>query len=252
MKLNFLRFLLAITISFFQWTNLHAQTMIPRAELVRKTYLINVGAFQGTAFLMVKGGEEYIITVRHLFDSALKCGDRVKINLAVETTSKSYEAKYYIDKDARRDVAVLKLSEKIQVLPPLETEGQIILGGEVLFAGYPVFSKQQFGTVSKNNSLYPLVKRGIISAFFDPPGINLYLIDAHNNPGFSGSPLVTYNFETKKTILIGVVSGYIKELKSIKTPAGATLDAVMEENSGITIAYPIWVANEIVDKEILR
>ena len=63
----------------------------------------------------------------------------------------------------------------------------------------------------------PLVKHGIIS--FVGSSSEVFLIDAINNPGFSGSPVISVDNQQNPTI-IGVASGY----KAYERISGACID----------------------------
>lgn len=95
----------------------------------------------------------------------------------------------------------------------------------------------------------PFVKKGIISSFItDSLGTTQIFLDGHNNPGFSGGPVVVTNFgnETKhKMRIIGIVSAYLNENKITKTPIG---DFVNKENSGIVLTYAFDHVFEILEK----
>ena len=74
-------------------------------------------------------------------------------------------------------------------------------------------------------------------------------LDGHNNPGFSGGPVVITNLgnESKhKMRIIGVISAYLNEEKVIKTPYG---DFKNRENSGIVVSYAFDHVFEIIKKK---
>lgn len=73
-------------------------------------------------------------------------------------------------------------------------------------------------------------------------------LDGHNNPGFSGGPVVITNHENGKTRMqiIGIVSAYLNEEKIIKTPLG---DFKNSENSGIVLSYAFDHVFEIIKRK---
>ena len=71
------------------------------------------------------------------------------------------------------------------------------------------------------------------------------LLDGHNNPGFSGGPVIVTGKDPSKNEIkvIAVIAAYLNQSKIIKSPVG---DLVNDENSGIVISYSINHVNEII------
>lgn len=64
-------------------------------------------------------------------------------------------------------------------------------------------------TTRMENQILPFIKRGTISAIngSKPDAVVLY-IDGFNNPGFSGGPIVYWEFKKRAYRVLGVVQGY--------------------------------------------
>ena len=86
-----------------------------------------------------------------------------------------------------------------------------------------------------------LVKQGIVSGFFGAPlgsGEESFFIDGHNNPGFSGGPVVTIrNGEYK---VAAVIASYRHSFQKVYgTDSSGQIDeskvvGYLPENTGIT------------------
>lgn len=80
----------------------------------------------------------------------------------------------------------------------------------------------------------------------DPNATVLY-IDGFNNPGFSGGPIVFWDFGSRTYQIAGVVKGYAFE--SAKTMVnGTAVDTPILVNSGILIGYSIHHAIQAIEK----
>ena len=86
------------------------------------------------------------------------------------------------------------------------------------FLGYPYGLESRFA----DNKTIPFIKRGTMSAIdaSNKEAIVLY-IDGFNNPGFSGGPILLWDFTKHVYAIIGVVKGYREESAKVvgKWPA---------------------------------
>ena len=147
------------------------------------------------------------------------------------------------------DIAVFETEEKVsqpfkvQVTSTGEAGGPT-MGQLVWFLGYP------FGGIGSRwiNGQAPFIKRGTMSAIVatNPDAVVLY-IDGFNNPGFSGGPIVYWNFTTHAYGIIGVVMGYKEDTAKVLVN-GVHMDTQLLVNSGILIGYSIQHALQAIDK----
>ena len=88
------------------------------------------------------------------------------------------------------DIAVLVPPAQLTVNFPLEPTMQgIRFGQDMFFMGFP------YGILASGQTAnwpYPLalIKKGMISGLLYEKGVGTLLLDGHNNPGFSGGPIV--------------------------------------------------------------
>lgn len=112
--------------------------------------------------------------------------------------------------------------------------------------GYP-WGLATIGDLPGSHDEIAFVKAGILSAM-DTRNKDavLYFFDGHNNPGFSGGPIVYRDLEDDAYRVAAVVQGYRNEaypvLKSANLPnpkAKAYKDLYTRANSGIIVGYDI-------------
>jgi len=226
-----------------------AQDAVP-TEILARTLFIKWGNEMGTAFTFDYQGRLYLVTARHVVAGVpavdaviqIRQGDQWKDYWTVRTI-------YPSSPDV--DVAIFETSEKAPaqgyIIEPSNSNSGVTFGQQVWFIGYP------FGLESKfmGGKTFAFLKRGTMSAIdaSNPDAIVLY-IDGFNNPGFSGGPIIYWNFTTHKYELMGVVKGYREEATQ-QDINGQLVDTQILQNSGILIAYSIKHVTDAI-KESLR
>jgi serine protease Do len=167
----------------------------------------------GSGFVIDKQG--YILTNRHVVDEA----DEIKVTLADGKTE--YDAKL-VGKDARTDVALLKIEPKgaLTVLP-LGDSDRAEVAEWVMAIGSPfgLGSTVTVGVISYKGRPFELGTQG--------SQVELLQTDASINPGNSGGPLINTRGE-----VIGI--------NTLIVTQGAP------QSAGIGFAVPINVAREIL------
>ena len=239
--------------------------VVPIVQALSNTYNIYGDKLTGTCFMVTKGGEQYFVTAAHLFESSHRSGDDVSIQLVVQNELQSYHARIYYHPDRKVDIAVLRLAETITQSAAIPDELSkykdtiqkifrgsgfstdsvfVSIGTETYFLGFPLgnLGTEVFGIK------YPLLKKAIISGLVKYNGIDVLLLDGHNNLGFSGGPVVAYDEAGKQMRIVGVISGYLPEPVNIKQKNSM---ASVEENSGIIVCYDRRYMAEIFKKNNL-
>ena len=227
------------------------EKVVPIVQALSNTYNIYGDKLTGTCFMLTKNGEQYFVTAAHLFESAHRSGDDVSLQLVVQNELRPYHATIYYHSDRKVDIAVLKLTETISQSAAIPDElakykdtiqkifrGNgfstdsvfVSIGTETYFLGFPLgnLGTEVFGIK------YPLLKKAIISGWVKYNGIDVLLLDGHNNLGFSGGPVVAYDEASKQMLVVGVISGYLPEPVNIRQKNSM---ALIEENSGIIVCY---------------
>lgn len=224
-----------------------AQEQVPTTNVIYRVLRIKTADGTGSAFTIEVEGKQYLITARHLLE---RFGSEGEVELWMEGRWSRMRARAIYPASAAVDMAALDFGRPLTVTFPLEpSSGGLTLGQQVYFLGYPYslgtpggarFAPPGFGE-------FPFLKSGIISAMDDrDPQARVLYLDGHNNPGFSGGPVVFWHAESRRFRVAGVVRGYKNEAlpvlkqKNLDDPgARAYNDLYTRGNSGIVISYDI-------------
>uniref|UniRef100_UPI00197CA2C8 hypothetical protein n=1 Tax=Piscinibacter defluvii TaxID=1796922 RepID=UPI00197CA2C8 len=145
------------------------------------------------------------------------------------------------------DIAVLAAQQVISPTDVLEpTTRHIYLSQDAYFLGFPYGLHAEVGALNAQFPI-PLVKRGCVSQIeLVGGGARYLLLDGHNNPGFSGGPVV-YAVDNKGPAnkVAAVVSGFKFAWDQVYLKDQLT-DLAVKYNTGIVIAYSIEHAMELI------
>ena len=199
------------------------------------------GDHYGTAFSLDVDGRQYLVSARHVVGET---GAAIKL----------YLNKRWIDLPTtvvgvgrgEIDITVLapsmRLSEDIELEPSLA----LILGQDVYFAGFPLKMHSNAGELMYGRPM-PFVKKGTLSAGWDPEdNVKRLYVDAINNEGFSGGPLVFYEHSTGKLKVAAIVSKYKTENEPVLDKHGEDTGLTVTYNTGFLIAYSIKHALDLI------
>jgi serine protease Do len=166
----------------------------------------------GSGFIVDSGG--YILTNRHVVEGA----DQISITL---NNGKTYDAKL-VGKDARTDVALLKIEPK-ETLTHLNmgNSDQTEVGEWVMAIGNP------FGLGGNSVTVGVVSYRGRNMQLARGTGVDMIQTDAAINPGNSGGPLLNTRGEVIGINTLIVTGG-------------------LQQSAGVGFAVPINVAKEIL------
>jgi len=209
------------------------------SNILQRTFSIKHAEGTGTCFTIDVGDRQYLLTAQHVVEG-LVAGTDILIQHAQEWKRCPISDVWFAPGGA--DMAVI--SPRVQLSPALELDvsgsGGFSVSQEVYFLGFPYGYYTEAGNLN-NDYPIPFVKRGIISGFTkESNGHQVIFVDGHNNPGFSGGPLVTTS-TTHRQNLIGVISGY----ESTEEPIllnGQPTGLNYTYNTGLVIAYGLELA----------
>lgn len=246
---------LVLLVNLFLMFNSFGQLGIPTADVLTNTFLMITDTLSGTCFLVVQNDTEYIITAKHLFRRGIKNGDSVFFNILRakkfgETKIEVHEpfyGKVYVHNNPNVDIAIIKIPNKLSSIKPYEFSiSGSILGQDCYFFGFPYY-EEKFTTTNRGEAdRFAFVKKAIISAFYKDKDVDIDLLDGQNNPGFSGGPVIFYDYETKKNKILGVISGYYPQTNKAEISPSVFLNYV--ENSGIVFCYPSNYISDIIKR----
>jgi len=234
----FLICLLAFPVASF------AQSGRVTANVLQRVFLIKYGNHFGSSFTVDVGNRQYLISAKHLL-SFLQESDI--IDIYHESQWKKLEVKRIDLKNPKIDILVL--APAVQLSPPLELDpsiDNIILSQNVYFLGFP-FGMYVEAKDLNNFFPMPFVKKGIVSAMaFENKKEKIIFIDGYNNKGFSGGPIVFFDFDVKKFKVAAVVSGYKPQRDDIINNKDKATALKAITNSGLLIGYTIDAAIDAI------
>ncbi len=221
---------------------------VPTNVTFQRVYAVRIGNLQGSAFTIDVDNKQYLVTARHLFrDNSTS----QNISIFFDTAWANIQVKLVVPLVDSFDVAVL--APPFQLSPTADlitTIDKIVIGQEMFFLGFPSMLRSiDKGLVNRG---YPLafVKKAVLSAIgLGRFGNKMLYLDGHNNPGFSGGPVVFWNQGYNKQCIAGVISGFRGErlLKPDNTRTLVPTDSLFG-NSGIILATPIDVALDMITR----
>ena len=202
------------------------------ANFIHRTYRIRCGDSIGTGFTMDIDGKQYLVTARHVLarlsqESEIYIfGNNQWIPLQIQLVGHAPDT---------IDISVLAPERRLTPpdLPVNASSDGVMYGQEVYFLGFPYHF---LGIIIFTDEGFPLpfVKRAILSCFDG----NVFLLDGHNNPGFSGGPIIFGRPGNPPTNIAAVISGY----KFVQEPifdGQAQTELTYEYNTGIIVSYKI-------------
>lgn len=230
-----------------------AQDAVP-VEMLRRTMLIHVGDDEhgyGTAFQIDYNGKVYVVTARHMVASLpLPPDNKTLIHVWQNNRWADLRpVKILFPTSEKVDIAVLETDQKVSKpfeIQPSNGPDAVTFGQQIWFLGYPT----ALGGESLFKLPFAFIKRGIMSGVDPSPGAALFYIDGFNNPGFSGGPILYWDFASHAYRILGVVSGYRAEVANGKTVVnGQSIDMEVLVNAGILLGYSITDAMQAIESD---
>ena len=221
-------------------------------NILSRVYLIKYNNSTGSCFKVTIKNKNYLITARHIFESNIENGSKMKIEINRNSSWIEQSVTLLYHKNSNIDIAVLDphIEDSTEMNVDLK-ETKYFLGQDCYFLGFPFGLKMDDKKDIFNQGFpSPFVKKGIISAVMDEENCLQIFLDGHNNPGFSGGPAIVENFnkKTKNNLgIIGIVSAYLTDSKEIDTPFGKFINT---ENSGIVVTYGFKYVYEILEQQV--
>lgn len=213
-------------------------------NVIQRTFHIRVSDFIGTCFTIDVAEKQYIITARHVVS---EISGTQKISIFHGDQWKDIDVTLVGHCDGEIDISVLATNVLLSPNYPLPaTMEGIVYGQDVYFLGFPYGMTGAIGEMNHDFPL-PFVKQAILSCLYTTPaGNQLLFLDGHNNPGFSGGPVVFKEQNKPDFKVAGVISGYRYNEEPIYQGA-QQLPLAYRYNTGIIITYGIRHAIELID-----
>jgi len=207
------------------------------SEIISRVFHMKYKSGTGTTFLIDKDSTNYFVTAKHILEHA-KFGEKITIEIYQDSLWKTLSGNVYFDTTKNVDVALIKPKGLNFVQSGISLKNiPMILGDEGFFMGFPYgLSTSDAGGINSGFP-FPLMKKAVYSGSSTENEIFIILLDGHNNPGFSGGPVLfkdRFKSGDNKFHLVGVVSAYVNQQNELVTPFGTMK---YSENSGIIISY---------------
>jgi S1-C subfamily serine protease len=231
-----------IALIIFGGSASQAQDAVP-AEIMARTGFIKWGNEAGTAFTIDYQDKLYLITARHVVAGIPDTNAVLQVRDGDKWTEyKTTKTIYPESSDV--DIAIFATDEKPPqhfAIEPMSGASGPTFGQQLWFIGYP------YGLGSNiQGHILPFLKRGSMSAVDSTnKSAIIFYIDGFNNPGFSGGPIIFWDFSSHKYEILGVVQGY-KEDTAKTLVNGRQVDTQYLVNSGILVAYSIGHAMDAI------
>ncbi len=234
----------------------------------------------GTGFFVTRSiedptrGKPYLVSNKHVFESAKKIVIRMKkndkdslINVDADLVDNTGRPLYLTHDKEDIDIAVLPLNADVinsknldfpcfnidnSAMSSSELRDNGVDEGSIIYMlGFPM------GLVNQKSNL-PLCRLGCIARISETQIIEEHniLVDIQNFPGNSGSPIilrpefisVNKTKSLNKSVLVGIIHSYIPYRESLINSQTGQIVEIKSENSGIANVHPVEYIREIIDK----
>ena len=208
--------------------------MVPN-KILQRTFHIAHRDSIGTGFTIDADGRQYLATAKHVV-AGLESNSTIGVLRNGEWHDTPVGAVWYSPTGA--DVALLSLKSQLSPSYPIAhvgAENQFYLSQQIFFLGFPYGMHMEAGRINDGFPI-PFVKTGIVSNFSTiSGGSQIIYCDGHNNPGFSGGPIVTVSAANEVTV-VAVVSAYRYNEDPILLN-GEQTGLTYRSNTGLVIGY---------------
>jgi hypothetical protein len=228
-----------------------AQDGVP-VEMLGRTLLIRHGETVGTAFELERHHKRYLVTARHLVAGLPDTYATLQV-MRYDSWADYKTLRTLYPKSPAVDIAVFDTGETAAtpyyVAPAERGGGGATFGENIWFLGFPYGIGTRIPSPA-GGVFYPFIKHGILSAVdSSDPDANITFIDGHNNPGFSGGPVLYVDLTDHRYKIMSVVSSYRVEATQTAVD-GKLVDSPLLANSGIIQSYSIRYALDAIDASI--
>ena len=214
------------------------------ANVYNRVFFIRADQY-GTAFAIDYDGKQYLVTAKHLIADVQKSirlfFDRKWIELPATLIGLAI---------GEIDIAVFRvemlLCKNEYELPA--TSKDIVIGQDIYFVGFPYKMWTDAGPALAGRPC-PFIKKGTVSsAFVSNDGVHRIYIDAINNEGFSGGPIVFQPPGKMDFQVAGIVSKFKIEYEKVIDKDGEYTEMTVAYNTGFLIGFDISNAIDIIKK----
>ena len=209
---------------------------------IQRTFHIKVGDSTATCFTIDVDNKQYLVTAKHLVHNLT---ETFAIEIFHEQKWKDIEVTLVGHCDGEIDISVLKSNLQISHTHSFKpTLAGLLYGQDVYFLGFPYGIAGKPGSVNRDFPI-PFVKKAIASCVYVENEIQIIFLDGHNNPGFSGGPVIFKEHNSNDYKVCSVISGYRYDEKPVYQ-SGNPVPLEVRVNTGIIITYGIKHAVDLI------
>jgi|SRR5690554_339271 len=229
------------------------EPLLPTTKIYKSTFKLFYKKETGSSFVINFDKRQFLVSAKHIFKDCIS-GQKVDLTIINEHNAEiSIKSKIYFHKNELIDIAIIPIDLICNDTLEIKDPNSAAIGQECLFLGFPLYD---FLKTEHDIGSFALVKKAILSGRVKlDNGVYALVLDGHNNPGFSGGPIITHNDLIENTYIVGVISGYYIQKDKNKFSIGETnnyfkeVEVEINTNSGIIISYDTDYIKEII-KEI--
>jgi S1-C subfamily serine protease len=217
-----------------------SEHLVITSNIIHRVFQIAAAGSVGTAFEVLVDGRNYLVTALHVVANLPDVG---QVGIRTREGFTRVPVRVLGRSSPESDIAVLAADRRF--CPPhlagVEASADgLTYGQDVYFLGFPY---DFMGSVALTDAGYPLpfVKRALVSQL----DMRSMMLDGHNNPGFSGGPVVFRDLTTNALKIGGLISGYRFAPEPVFEGTEAT-KYNYRHNTGIIVAPSIDPAIEII------
>lgn len=217
------------------------------ANVLNRTLFIRAAAY-GSAFVIDVDNREYVVTAKHLLPAAEPLRS---MQIRRDGGWVTHDAREIGRAPGEIDIAVLVIHDRLvpDNLPAPASTAGLALGQDVHFLGFPFMLEGDVGLLLDRRPMC-YVKKGAVSVL-DSPTHPALVIDAINNSGLSGGPVVfaPLGGALNDLRIAAVVSKYRTEPEAVISADGEVTGEVVYNNTGFLYAYNIRHAVELIQRQ---
>jgi len=218
----------------------------PNIKILNRVLAISTDTkFTGSCLAIPEHGVFYFITAGHVIGSMMH-GVAGQLHVYKDNQWLDVEVTpYFVRRPRNIDLAIIRTTiPSGDEVPCVDlTPGHPMVGQDLFFVGFPYFGNViSYNAQTINHGFpFPLVKKATLAALQDP----IIFLDGHNNPGFSGGPIIYWDHQLKMQKVLGIVTGYINHSGKVGNSEIAG-ELFYQENSGIAIGYDLKYACDLI------
>jgi S1-C subfamily serine protease len=204
-------------------------------KILQRTFHIAHADSIGTGFTLDADGRQYLATAKHVVEG-LEPNTAIGVLRNGEWQDTLIGAVWHSPTGA--DLALISLKHQLSpshLISHVGAENQFYLSQQIYFLGFPYGMHMEAGQINDGFPV-PFVKTGIVANFsMVSGGSQIIYCDGHNNPGFSGGPIVTVSAKNEVNV-VAVVSAYRYNEDPILLN-GEETGLTYRANTGLVIGY---------------